>query len=201
MAIPFALSEKTENITNNFFRTWFTFLIQQPAFVLGFAIITTIFGNLLKAHSTSIGTLFIYAGSLLFLGGVNVFIARIFGSGWELLRTNAQSAIGSGLITGFVGKSIMKFKDGALTGKESGIRNQAGAAFGRTMGFLTMDRDSRNENRNSGQQEPSSNRYITRPNAYGYSRPQSQQAQDKSQDRPTSVKDIMQQRKEQDEKR
>ena len=151
IVIPFALSPKTESITNNFFRIWFTFLIQQPAFVLGFAIITTIFGNLLKAHSTSIGTLFLYAGSLIFLGGVNVFIARIFGDGWDLIRTNAQSVIGSGVINSFGSKSFNKFKDGALLGRVTGIRSQAGESFGRKMGFLTMnDEEQRKGNVNPG---------------------------------------------------
>lgn len=165
IVIPFALSPKTENITNNFFRIWFTFLIQQPAFVLGFAIITTIFGNLLKAHSTSIGTLFLYAGSLIFLGGVNVFIARIFGDGWDLIRTNAQSMRASGVLTGFGSDTINKFKDGALLGRISGLRSQAGADFGRKMGFLTMNgeptskAETKRENSGYG---------FTKPNTYGY---------------------------------
>src|SRR6185437_16044284 len=33
IAIPFAISEKTEGITNTYFKTWFMFLIHQPAFV------------------------------------------------------------------------------------------------------------------------------------------------------------------------
>ncbi len=167
IAIPFALSEKTQNITNNYFRTWFTFLIQQPAFVLGFALITTIFGNLLKAHSSSIGTLFLYAGSLIFLGGVNVFIARIFGSGWELMTINSQSMFAAGMITGFGMSSLNKFKDGALTGKETGIRNQVGATFGRTMGFLIMDRKNYSENSGIPHHEQSS-RGETFINRHGY---------------------------------
>ncbi len=43
IVIPFALSEKTQGIVQTFFKTWFTFLIQQPAFVLGFSIVIDIF--------------------------------------------------------------------------------------------------------------------------------------------------------------
>lgn len=93
VVLPFALSEKTENITNTYFRTWFSFLIQQPAFVLGFAIVSAILTSISQAHNNSIGTLFVYSGSLIFLGGINVFIGRIFGEGWSLMTTSAQSMI------------------------------------------------------------------------------------------------------------
>lgn len=93
VVLPFALSEKTENITNTYFRTWFSFLIQQPAFVLGFAIVSAILTSIAQAHNNSIGTLFIYSGALIFLGGINVFIGRIFGEGWSLMTTSAQSMI------------------------------------------------------------------------------------------------------------
>ncbi len=95
VVLPFALSEKTENIANSYFRTWFSFLIQQPAFVLGFAIVSALLTSILQAHNNSIGTLFVYSGALLFLGGINVFIGKIFGDGWSLLATNAQSLISS----------------------------------------------------------------------------------------------------------
>lgn len=62
LVLPFALSERTESIPNTYFKMWFTFLIQQPAFVLGFAIVSTVLGSLLKAHGGSIGTLFLFSG-------------------------------------------------------------------------------------------------------------------------------------------
>src|SRR5205823_5166441 len=71
LVLTFALSERTENITNTFFKTWFTFLIQQPAFVLGFAIVSSILGSILTVHGGSMGTLFLFSGALIFLGGVN----------------------------------------------------------------------------------------------------------------------------------
>jgi hypothetical protein len=36
IVLPFALVERTQPIVQTFFKTWFTFLIQQPAFVLAF---------------------------------------------------------------------------------------------------------------------------------------------------------------------
>lgn len=95
VVLPFALSEKTENIANTYFRTWFSFLIQQPAFVLGFAIVSAMLTSILQAHNNSIGTLFVYSGALMFLGGINVFIGRIFSEGWSLMSTNALSVVGA----------------------------------------------------------------------------------------------------------
>ncbi len=134
VVIPFALSEKTENIANTYYRMWFTFLIQQPAFVLGFAIVSAILGSIIQAHGGSIGTLFVFSGSLIFLGAINVFIARIFGDGWSMISTNAQSVIGSQAITG----TFREVKRGALGGGSVGIRNSAGRFLGQRLGMIPV---------------------------------------------------------------
>lgn len=132
LVLPFALSEKTENITNTYFKTWFTFLIQQPAFVLGFAIVSSILGSIITSHGASMGTLFLFSGSLIFLGGVNIFVGRIFGDGWTMMSANAQSMMGSGALTG----SVREIKRGAITGHAVGARSYAGTYIGRKIGLL-----------------------------------------------------------------
>ncbi len=149
IVIPFALSEKTEEIVNTFFRTWCTLLIQQPAFILGFAIVSAIFTSILKAHGGNIGILFLYSGALFFLGGVNVFIGRIFGDGWSLLATNAQSMLASGAIRGSGFKTINEIKKGAITGRASGIRSYAGAYLGNKMRLMVGQ--SKQENTKGGE--------------------------------------------------
>lgn len=131
LVLPFALSERTENITNTFFKTWFTFLIQQPAFILGFAIVSSIMGSILTSHGGSIGTLFLFSGSLIFLGGVNIFIGRIFGDGWSLVSSNAQSMIGNRAIT----RTTSEVKRGAFTGRSVGVRSYIGSHIGRKIGI------------------------------------------------------------------
>lgn len=91
--IPFALSERTEQIVQTYFRSWFTFLIQQPAFVLGFAMVTDIFDHVLQSKGPSAGMLFFYAGFLFFLGGVNTLVARIFGDIWSSVSQNVQATV------------------------------------------------------------------------------------------------------------
>ncbi len=121
VVIPFALSEKTEQIVFTFFKTWFTFLIAQPAFVLGFAIATDIFDSLLKAKGPSIGLLFFYTGFLFFLGGVNVLVGRIFGDFWGSFATNMQAAVATRATT-----STITSAPGVLRGliaKGSGLVN------------------------------------------------------------------------------
>lgn len=152
LVLPFALAGKTENIANTYFKTWFTFLIQQPAFVLGFAIVSAILGSIMKAHGGNIGTLFLYSGALIFLGGVNIFIGRIFGDGWSMLATNFQSMAASGAITGFGAGTLRELKRGAVTGRASGFRSYAGMHLGNKIRSYTTNGD--NSNDNNGSQKP-----------------------------------------------
>ena len=138
IAIPFALSEKTQNITNTFFKVWFTFLIGQPAFIIGYALSMTILASLLQDHGGSIGTLFLFAGSLLFLGGINIFIGKIFGDGWSLVASDLQAAAISSQIQSQIFKNVGEVSRGMFSGEEKGIRSSIGAAIGRKMGFLTL---------------------------------------------------------------
>ncbi|MBA3723509.1 MAG: type IV secretion system protein [Candidatus Levybacteria bacterium] len=149
LVLPFALSEKTENITNTYFRTWFTFLIQQPAFVLGFAIVSSILTSILSAHGGSMGTLFLFSGALIFLGGVNIFVGRIFGDGWSMVSSNAQSMVASGAMTG----SVREVKRAAFSGRVVGVRSYAGTLIGRKIGLLPP----KINQKGSSQNEQSSN--------------------------------------------
>jgi hypothetical protein len=106
---------------------WFTFLIQQPAFILGFAIVSSLLESLLKAHGGNIGSLFLFSGSLIFLGGVNVLVGRIFADGWTLVAANAQSFRGANIISSFGTQTVRDIKKGAFTGRPTGIRSAIGA--------------------------------------------------------------------------
>jgi len=117
--IPFALAERTQNIVNTFFKTWFTFLIQQPAFVLGFAIANDIFTSILKSQGPSVGMLFFYTGFLFFLGGVNMLIGRLFGDTWGMFATNMQAAIASRSVSTPITSRIGDFKRGLVGGSMS----------------------------------------------------------------------------------
>src|SRR5258708_10391749 len=80
IAIPFAISEKTEGITNTYFKTWFMFLIHQPAFALAYVLAIGFLQAILKTNGASLGMLFFYSGFLFFLGGVSTLVTHIFGS-------------------------------------------------------------------------------------------------------------------------
>ncbi len=113
--LPFMLAERTQNIVNTFFKLWFTFLIQQPAFVLGFAIANDIFSSILTSQGPSVGMLFFYTGFLFFLGGVNMLVGRIFGDTWGMVATNMQAAIATRSVTSPITSRLSDFKRG-LTG-------------------------------------------------------------------------------------
>lgn len=139
--IPFILSEKTQSIVYTFFKSWFTFLIQQPAFVLGFAIATDIFTSILNSKGPSVGMLFFYTGFLFFLGGVNILVARIFGDAWTAASTNMGAAMayktvskpvssiagnikrgfigGSGSVSTAIGQNLRKKWDNVTTKKDT----------------------------------------------------------------------------------
>jgi hypothetical protein len=129
IAIPFAISEKTEGITNTYFKTWFMFLIHQPAFALGYMLATGFLDAILKTNGASLGMLFFYSGFLFFLGGVNSLVTHVFGSSWSALSTNIQAA----MVTNPFGQSFIEFKRGAVTGNASGSRSLAGKQFGNSL--------------------------------------------------------------------
>jgi hypothetical protein len=118
--LPFALDQRTESILHTFFKTWFTFLIQQPAFVLGFAIATDIFQSILEAQGPNVGMLFFYTGFLFFLGGVNMLVARIFGDVWSAMSDNMLATVASRSISSPITSSASDFKKGLFGGSMSG---------------------------------------------------------------------------------
>ena len=119
VVLPFTLAERTQSIVYTFFKSWFTFLIQQPAFVLGFAIATDIFNSILTASGPSVGMLFFYTGFLFFLGGVNVLTARIFGDTWTAFSTNMGAAVAYKGTTSPVAQRASSFKRGLIGGNGS----------------------------------------------------------------------------------
>src|SRR3989344_5851031 len=116
IVLPFALSERTHHIVNTFFKTWFTFLIQQPAFVLGFAIANDIFTSILNSKGPSVGMLFFYTGFLFFLGGVNMLVGKIFGDTWGSFATNMQSAIATRTVTDPIRSQAKDLQRGLIGG-------------------------------------------------------------------------------------
>jgi len=121
IVIPFALSPRTEGIVHSFFKIWFTALIQQPAFVLGFAIATDIFTAILTSKGPSVGMLFFFTGFLFFLGGVNMLVARIFGDVWTAMGINMQAAVAYRSITAPVKSTVRDFKRELIGGSVAGI--------------------------------------------------------------------------------
>ncbi len=119
IVIPFALTERTQGVVYTFFKSWFTFLIQQPAFVLGFSIATDIFTSILEAKGPSVGLLFFYTGFLFFLGGVNMLVGRIFGDMWTVMSTNMHAAISTRAVTNPVRSTLGDFKRGLVGGSVS----------------------------------------------------------------------------------
>jgi len=141
--IPFALSQKTESIVHSFFRIWFTALIQQPAFVLGFAIASDIFSSILTSKGPSVGMLFFFTGFLFFLGGVNMLVARIFGDAWAAMGINMQAALAYRSVTAPVKSTFRDFKR-ELIGSSS-----VASIAGRTMRQTLTKRGNNDNNRSS----------------------------------------------------
>jgi hypothetical protein len=124
VVLPFALSERTQNIVYTYFKSWFTFLIEQAAFVLGFSIATDIFTSILNAKGPSVGMLFFYTGFLFFLGSVNVMVARIFGDVWTAMSGNMYAALSYRAVSKPVTAPIGNFTRGFIGGNVSTIFGQ-----------------------------------------------------------------------------
>lgn len=125
MVIPFILSSKSEGVVYTFFRMWFTSLIQQPAFVLGFAIATDVFVAILNAKGPSVGMLFFYTGFLFFLGGVNMLVGRMFGDSFTAMSNNMQALIATRAITSPVTSTFRDFKRGLVGGSTAALAGQS----------------------------------------------------------------------------
>lgn len=123
--IPFILSSKTEGVVYSFFRMWSTALIQQPAFVLGFAIATDVFTAILSSKGPSVGMLFFYTGFLFFLGGVNMLVARLFGDSFTAMSNNMQALIATRTVTSPVTSAFRDFKRGLVGGSLASTAGQS----------------------------------------------------------------------------
>lgn len=134
-AIPFALSEKTQGMVESFFKLWFSYLLQQPAFALGYAIVIAIARSTLE-QGFNIGLMFFFTASLFFLTVVNDLVSRIFGDPWTAMANSLKAAFAGGMIGGAIGGSIGKVKEGAVGGRISGIRSYIGNRIGQKYGMF-----------------------------------------------------------------
>ena len=133
LVAPFALSKKTEGVVTSYLMAWVSFLIHQPAFILGYVVSLDMLNALLAKQGPSLGLLILYTGMLFFLGGINGLINRIFGNPWTALATNTHAAI----IGAIIPESVSKFKQGMMGGGSGSIRSFAGRSFGERIGFLS----------------------------------------------------------------
>jgi hypothetical protein len=93
LVLPFVITQKTEGIFYTYLRVWFTFLIHQPAFALGYVIVMIIARSILTTNGASLGLLFLYIAALFFLGTINVLASRIFAD--ALLAAGANFEAGA----------------------------------------------------------------------------------------------------------
>jgi len=149
IVIPFALSQRTESIVYTFFKSWFTFLIEQPAFVLGFAIATDIFNAILTSKGPSVGMLFFYTGFLFFLGSVNVLVARIFGDAWTAVSNNMYGALSYRTLSRPVTSSVGNFAKGFLGGNGSMLLGQKARTLMQTKNHYDSQSSSPTDNGSS----------------------------------------------------
>lgn len=135
--IPFMLAERTQGIVQTFFKMWFTFLIQQPAFILGFSIATDIFASILTAQGPSVGILFFYTGFLFFLGGVNTLVGRLFGDAWSVMSNSMQAAVATRSVGMPIQSRLNDFKHGLLG-------SNAGTLLGKSINNKWKNSDNKN---------------------------------------------------------
>lgn len=99
LASVFNMYDKTSTMNTNFWKTWFTVLIQQPAFILGFGIVNTMIYTSLS-NDPNLSEIIIFLSALIFLSSLNLLVSRIFGDMWVASSTFLQSSIGAGIGAG-----------------------------------------------------------------------------------------------------
>lgn len=100
LTTPFLLSEETEGIFYSYLKVWFTMLIHQPAFCLGYLLILIIVRSILATNGASIGLLFLYVAALFFLGTINVLASRIFADALVAIGANLEAGVAAGALNG-----------------------------------------------------------------------------------------------------
>lgn len=121
LIIPFALSEKTQGIAISFFKSWLSYLIHQPAFVLAYMLVIVILKAALEKQGASIGMLLFYIGALFFLGSVNILATRLFGESWTALGGNIHAAMMSNMGTRPLKQHVMNPAMGAMKNRTTGF--------------------------------------------------------------------------------
>ncbi len=156
LVIPFALLEQTEKTVSTYLKIWFTFLIHQPAFALGYGVIVLVANNILTSNGASFGLLMLYTAFLFFLGTVNVLVARIFADGWVAIGANfeAKMASSAGLAALSIpfnraGAFLNDTKNGFLSASTGVPVSGAGASLGRFMYGKYQQRKQSSDNDNS----------------------------------------------------
>lgn len=131
----FHLYDKTSNINESFWKTWFTLLLHQPFFVLGYSMLQNLLIDNLKS-GPSFESILIFLATLLFLSGINVLVGRVFGDAWTATSANFQSLKANRLVSGGISKLTQPgrdFKKGLFGGFATNASSYAGKLFGRKL--------------------------------------------------------------------
>jgi len=98
LVIVFYVHPKAKTIINNYIKTWTTFLIHQPVFILGIAIVQQVLKEMLSNNGISLEQILIFLGMLIFLASINNISARIWGDVYSSTASALSSAVGTGLV-------------------------------------------------------------------------------------------------------
>lgn len=91
LIIPFILLESTEGVVFSYFRVWFSFLIHQPIFIIGYSLVINIVDGMLT-NGANFNLLLTYIGAMIFLSSINVFIGKILSESYIKLNSNIKVA-------------------------------------------------------------------------------------------------------------
>lgn len=149
VVMPFYLSERSESIVYTYFKIWFTALLWQPAFILGFLIATKIFASILTEVGPNVGVLFFYAGFMFFLGNVNTIVSRIFADAISSVTASIQSGAAASIISGYSFGTLSELKRGMFGGGVSGARSWAGRQLGSGIGIINRPQLTANKQYNA----------------------------------------------------
>lgn len=143
LVIVFYAHEKTAYIPTNFWKIWISFLIHQPAFIIGFYIVQQILNDVLIQSGPEPQLLILFLGLLLFLASINIIAGRIFSEGFSAISTNIQSGIASRFAIG-AGRQILRQPGNIVSGLSKFNSANKFSQNGVQLGKSLRDKNSQN---------------------------------------------------------
>lgn len=169
LASVFLFYPKTTPIFENYWKVWFTLLIHQPFFILGFAITQSILLEGVRADP-SFEAIIIFLAGLIFLSTINVLVGKIFADTWTAVSNNLQAAAGSAALMKGMKFISSPIKKAGGTVKDSILRESIRRVppLERNKKDIPSQKDNPSSQKSKSLSQPPPSEFVTALKSKGY---------------------------------